>query len=189
MMVSIWNVSVEHISFAAIDDFCICCSYFVGGINGVFDIEDLVEVLRRDNGIDIFVSQVPSHLKYVDYICVVTARSPRHMKAIAEFVRKMYKVKRTQDDLIPRLEGKGSGEWVAMDMGNIALHIFTSEAREKYDIEQLWSVGPEFDAESNKPDDAIVQMFERHAVYLSDLTSAYQSKLTQPTEDGGKTKT
>lgn len=148
------------------------CSKSTGGIHGVFDIEDLVEVLKRDNAIDIFVSEVPSHLKYVDYICVITARSPRHMKAIAEFVRKMYKAKRSEKDLVPKLEGKGSTEWVALDLGNIALHIFTWETREKYDIEQLWSVGQEYDAESNKPDDEVTQMYERHSRYLADLYPA-----------------
>lgn len=145
-----------------------------GGIHGVFDIEDLVEVLKRDNAIDIVVCKVPAQLKYVDYMCVITARSTRHMQAIAEFVRKMYKLKRAESDLIPRLEGKNSNDWVALDMGNIALHIFSPEAREKYDIEQLWSVGAEFDAETNKPEDDVVQMFERHAVFLSDLKPAKQ---------------
>lgn len=97
----------------------------------------------------------------------------------------MYKKKRTQTDLIPRLEGKGSDEWVALDMGNIALHIFSAEAREKYDLEQLWSVGAKFDAETNKPDDSVVQMFERHSIYLSDLKSANEPKEVQEQHAGG----
>lgn len=108
------------------------------------------------------------------------------MKAIAEFVRKMYKLKRAHDDSIPRLEGKGSDDWVALDMGNIALHIFSSKARERYDIEQLWSVGAEFDAESNKPDDAIVQMYERHAIFLSDLRPANDSEKMQQLQNDVK---
>lgn len=150
-----------------------------GGIRGVFDIEELVEVLQRDNANDIFVCEVPRQLKYVDYICVVTARSPRHMKAIAEFVRKMYKMKRAKTDLVPRLEGKGSEDWFALDLGNIALHILSIEARQKYDIEQLWSVGAEFDAETNKPDDEAVQMYERHSRYLSDLIPATTYRSSQ----------
>lgn len=165
--------------------FSLCKS--AGGTQGVFDIEDLVEVLRRDNAVDIFVCKVPAQLKYVDYICVTTARGPRHMKAIAEFVRRMYKKKRASTDLVPRLEGKGSDEWVALDMGNIALHIFSAEAREKYDIEQLWSVGAKFDAETNKPEDAVVQMFERHSVFLADLRSAKEPSVVEEQHAGGGT--
>lgn len=116
--------------------------FLLDGKTGVFDIEDLVEVLKRDNAENIFVCTVPNHLKYVDYMVVITARSFRHMKAIAEFVRKMYKMKRGKKDLIPKIEGKNSEEWMALDLGNIALHIFSAKTRKQYDVEMLWSVGP-----------------------------------------------
>lgn len=126
-----------------------------------------MQVLRRDNAQDIFVCSVPAELKYVDYMVVITARSHRHMKAIAEFVRKMYKIKRFESDLIPKIEGKHSDQWIAMDMGNIALHIFSAETRKKYDLEMLWSVGAQYDTEANKPEDPMVQLFERHSTYLN----------------------
>lgn len=142
---------------------------FLGGKSGVFDVEDLIEVLKRDNAENIFVCTVPKELNYVDYLCVITGRSHRHMKAIAEFVRKMYKLKRSEVDLIPKIEGKNSEEWIAMDMGNIALHIFSADVRKKYDLEMLWSVGAKYDTEANKPEDSIVELFERHAVSLDGI--------------------
>lgn len=140
-------------------------------MRGVFEIEDLVEVLRRDNVDDIFVCKVPADLKYVDYLCVITGRSTRHMKAIIEFILKLYKLKCAYKDRVPRVEGKGSSEWIALDLGNIALHVFSEEARSKYDLETLWSVGPQFDRETNKPADPLLEMFER-SMFLSDLTPA-----------------
>lgn len=95
---------------------------FAGGKSGVFEIEDLVELLKRENSRDIFVATVPQDIRYVDYICIVSARSKRHIQALAEFVRKVYKKKRCQSDLIPRIEGKDSGQWVALDLGNIIFH-------------------------------------------------------------------
>lgn len=88
-----------------------------GGKTGVFDIEDLVEVLKRDNAERIFVAKVPKEWAYVDYIVVVTAKSVRHMKALMQFVRKAYKIKRHETDLIPVTEGKTSSEWQAIDLG------------------------------------------------------------------------
>merc|ERR1711974_597824 len=35
--------------------------------------------------------------------------------------------------------------WIAMDMGNIALHLLDQERRELYDLESLWTLGAEFD--------------------------------------------
>jgi len=141
------------------------------GITGVFDIEDMVSVLKRENSEDLFVATVPPEYKYVDYICVVSGKSHRHMLAIAQFVRKVFKQKMHKGDLIPKLEGGNSNEWMAMDLGNIALHIFSKEARITYDIDSLWTVGPEFDRECNKQD-PIVKMLERHSVYLRDLQPA-----------------
>lgn len=158
-------------------------SWFLGGVNGVYEIEDLVEALEKENSQDIFVAGVPVDLEYVDFICIVTGKSHRHMQAIAEFVRKVYKRKCHSNDIIPRIEGENSKEWVALDLGsllknyvllsqlcsyfliiagNIALHIFSKEARTKYDLESLWAVGAQYDSEYNK-EDPIVEMLERHS--------------------------
>ena len=50
------------------------------------------------------------------------------------------------------IEGKKEKnyDWVAMDLKNIALHLFTEQNREVYDLESLWSVGPEFDAKTRE---------------------------------------
>ncbi|CAG4968460.1 unnamed protein product [Colias eurytheme] len=138
------------------------------GKNGVFDIEDLVELLQRENSKDIFVATVPKEINYVEYICVVSARSKRHIQALAEFVRKVYKRKCNKSDHIPRLEGKNSDEWIALDLGNIALHIFSDKVRQVYDLETLWSVGGEFDKQINKSSD-VVDILENYSSYLKDL--------------------
>lgn len=145
--------------------------YFLDGKTGVFDIEDLIAVLRRDNAENIFVCTVPKELKYVDYMVVITARSHRHMKAMAEFVRKMFKIKCGKGDVIPKIEGKNSDEWLAMDLGNIALHIFSAKIRKHYDLEMLWSVGPNYDTETNKPDDPIYEMFDKHSFFFGQTPS------------------
>lgn len=91
--------------------------WFVGGVNGVYEIEDLIDVLKRDNAEDIFVAKVPKEISYVDYICVASCKSTRHMKAISEFVRKVYKQKRHSYDRVPITEGKSSSDWMALDLG------------------------------------------------------------------------
>lgn len=54
-------------------------------------------------------------------------------------------------------------------LGNIALHIFAPEIRQKYNLESLWTVGSKYDLDCNKPDDSIVELYERHTMFLSDL--------------------
>lgn len=133
---------------------------------------------------------VPKELKYVDYMVVLTARSHRHMKAMAEFVRKMFKIKRGENDRIPKIEGKQSDEWMAIDLGNIALHIFSAKARKQYDLEMLWSVGPDYDNESNKPSDPIFELYDQHSMLWNNLSQKLEPTSLDATEnsaplDGG----
>ncbi|ALC44980.1 312 [Drosophila busckii] len=129
------------------------------GVRGVFDIEDLVQLLRKENVDDIFVCYVPEELKYVDHLAVCSARSYRHMLSTAEFVRRIFKIKRSKGDLLPRIEGEKSRDWMAMDLGNIALHIFSPQAREHYDLESLWAIGSQYDTESQKPQNPYGDIF------------------------------
>ncbi|XP_067007869.2 uncharacterized protein [Anabrus simplex] len=142
------------------------------GISGVFDIGELVELLKRENAQDVFVASLPSNLNYVDFIIVVTGKSQRHMKAMAEFIRKAFKRKMHAGDQIPKIEGENSKDWIAMDLGNIAVHIFSKQSRNLYDLESLWSVGSQYDLLSNKPEDPLVELLERHSIYLGDLRPA-----------------
>ncbi|KAL4715091.1 hypothetical protein ACJJTC_012138 [Scirpophaga incertulas] len=137
------------------------------GKAGVFDIEDLVELLQRENSKNIFVATVPSEINYVDYMCIVSGQSKRHIHALAEFVKKVYKKKRHDSDPIPRIEGKESNEWVALDLGNIALHIFSDDNRKMYDLETLWAVGPEYDDKTKKKD--VIEILENYSDFLKDL--------------------
>ena len=75
-------------------------------MHGVFDIEDLIELLQKDNAEDIFVVALPPEVKYVDHIVIVTGKSRRHMLGMAELVRMVYKRKRLKTDMIPPIEGK-----------------------------------------------------------------------------------
>lgn len=143
------------------------------GTRGVFDVEDLVELLRKENVDDIFVCYVPENLKYVDHLVVCSGRSYRHMLTTAEFVRRMFKIKRNRGDILPRIEGDKSRDWMAMDLGNIALHIFSPSAREEYDLESLWAIGSEYDRESQKPHNPYGDIF----MAQTPLTVSGDSKL------------
>lgn len=55
--------------------------------------------------------------------------------------------------------------------GNIALHVFSKEARKIYDLDTLWAVGPKYDDEFNKPE-PISDMLEKHSMYLQGLEPA-----------------
>lgn len=109
------------------------------------EIESLVEILRLENAGNICVIKVPEELKYVDYLCIVEGKSYRHMIGMAEFVRKSVKMMKSYGTAIPKIEGENAKDWIAMDLGNVALHIFNEKARRKYDLESLWCLGIDYE--------------------------------------------
>lgn len=114
------------------------------GVTGVFDVEELVDLLKEDNAKDVAVIRIPKQMKYVDYMVIASCKSERHLNSMAQLVRQIYKKKKHASDRHCILEGKNTG-WAAIDMGNIALHIMDPKLREAYDLETLWTVGAEFD--------------------------------------------
>ncbi|KAL0119611.1 hypothetical protein PUN28_007805 [Cardiocondyla obscurior] len=140
------------------------------GVTGVFDIEDLVQLLERDKAKNIFVASVPKEYAYVDYIVVASGNSQKHMNALIAFVRKIYKLKKHTTDPIPRTEGKNCKDWMALDLGNIALHILSHSARQHYDLETLWAVGSQYDDKTNKAEE--LNIMEQYNSFLTDFQPA-----------------
>lgn len=117
------------------------------GERGVFEVGELVEVLQNERILDVAVISIPASRQYADYMVIGTARSTRHLRTVSSLLVSLYKSKRLPSDMIPKREGEldTNTGWTAMDMGNIVLHLLTQEKREYYDLEMLWSVGPDFD--------------------------------------------
>jgi len=139
------------------------------GLHGVYDIEDLVTVLQEENAIDICVIEMPKELMYAEYLVLASGRSSRHLAATMEFVRKLYKKKKSKMDKFVVVQGEASKTWLAMDMGNIVLHLFLPEERKKYDIETLWSVGEQYDDHCNRPQGALDSRLQAHLNFLETL--------------------
>lgn len=51
--------------------------------------------------------------------------------------------------------------------GNIALHIFSPAAREKYDLETLWTVGSEYDTKTDATN--VTDIMEQYNTFLAEF--------------------
>jgi ribosome-associated protein len=72
----------------------------------------------------------------VDYFVVCHADSTTQVRAIVDFIESeaiaefgIRKIK---------IEGRSNGEWALVDMGDIVAHVFQTEKREFYQLEDLW---------------------------------------------------
>jgi ribosome-associated protein len=71
-----------------------------------------------------------------DYFVICHADSATQVKAIAGSVEEeIYKVLK-QDPW--RVEGLQHGEWIILDYINVVIHIFRTDKREFYGVEDLW---------------------------------------------------
>lgn len=74
---------------------------------------------------------------FADAMVIATGTSQRHVAGMADYV-----VKALKDAGYPRVpvEGLETAEWVLVDAGDVIVHLFRPEARERYNLEKMWSV-------------------------------------------------
>ncbi|MGK2933325.1 MAG: ribosome silencing factor [Solirubrobacterales bacterium] len=80
---------------------------------------------------------------YTDFLVIATARNERMADAIAEEIHVRLK---KEDSLLPvNPDRSGDVGWTVMDYLDTVVHIFTAEARERFDLEELWHEAPRID--------------------------------------------
>ncbi|MBE4693625.1 MULTISPECIES: ribosome silencing factor [Brevibacterium] len=94
-------------------------------------------------GTDIVALDVSSTLYITDAFLIVSADSERQVGAIVDGVEEALLKELGRKPL--RREGRGSGDWVLLDYGDIVVHVFSSEQREYYALERLWKDVPVID--------------------------------------------
>jgi len=71
-----------------------------------------------------------------DYFVICTGGSERQLKAITEAIDEGLA---REYDIQPRIEGTADTGWVLLDYGDVVVHIFSVELRDRYRLERLWS--------------------------------------------------
>lgn len=74
------------------------------------------------------------------HFIVCNADSTTQVTAIADGIEE--KVAETLGENVWRVEGKQTGFWVAMDYLDVVVHIFRTDLREYYKLEELWADAP-----------------------------------------------
>lgn len=88
---------------------------------------------------DFVALDVSERLAITDTFLIVSGRSERNTKAIADAIEdELYLagVKRA------RREGKADGRWILLDFGSLVVHVFLEEERAFYALERLWKDCP-----------------------------------------------
>lgn len=89
---------------------------------------------------EIVILDMRELVSYTDFLVVCSARSERQAVAITDEVRRVMK---DEHGMLP-LNPAPSGEfgWTVLDYMDCVLHVFSGDARELYDLEDLWYEAP-----------------------------------------------
>ena len=100
----------------------------------------IVESIKEKKGkniIQIDLSKLDNPL--TDYFIICHGTSTTHVESIASNVEKQVKNQLLMK--IKHVEGKNNAQWVLIDLHETIVHIFLEDARQRYNLEQLWADG------------------------------------------------
>ena len=98
---------------------------------------------------DIMLLDLRQTTPLVDFFVIATAATRRQGNAIASEIDQAMK-KLGEAKL--GLEGSEEGRWILIDYGDFVVHIFSSEDRAYYALEEIWGDAPQLDLNEQLPD-------------------------------------
>jgi ribosome-associated protein len=102
---------------------------------------------------DIVVLDMRGLVAYTDFLAICTARNERQARAIVDEAR--VGLKREMGGLLPSgADDAGEAGWSILDYLDCVLHVFTPEARDRYQLEDLWREAPRLELEFDAPEEA-----------------------------------
>jgi ribosome-associated protein len=70
-----------------------------------------------------------------DHMVIASGASTRQVSSLSDNLADGLK----QDlGILVKTEGKGAGDWVLLDAGDVIVHLFRPEVREFYQLEKMW---------------------------------------------------
>lgn len=97
--------------------------------------EMIMKALDAEKGQDLVSIDLAGKSAIADYMVIVTGTSSRQIGGMAEkLCAKLHAA-----GIRTRMEGKGTGDWVIVDAGDVIVHLFRPEVREFYNLEKLWA--------------------------------------------------
>ncbi|MBQ9356694.1 MAG: ribosome silencing factor [Prevotella sp.] len=104
-------------------------------------VSSIVKGIQEKKGSNIVVADLSS----IDgAICrqfvICQGGSPTQVEAITESIGDT--VRKDMDEKPARVAGLENAQWVAMDYGDVLVHVFLPDVRQYYDLEHLWADAP-----------------------------------------------
>lgn len=110
----------------------------------------MAELADSKKAEDIVVLDMRGLVAYTDFLAICTARNERQARGIADEVRVQVK---SESALLPGgVDAGGEAGWTILDYLDCVLHVFTPEARDRYQLEDLWREAPRLELDLDAPE-------------------------------------
>ena len=99
-------------------------------------VQLIEDSLDADKAEDVVRIDLAAKTSIADYMVIASGRSARQLAAMADHLVEKLKTR----GLVPvPVEGRGHGDWVLIDAGDVVVHLFRPEIRAHYALEKMWS--------------------------------------------------
>lgn len=111
-------------------------------------LKGIQEALEDKKAIDMVTLDLREKSTMADYFVICSGNSRPHTRALSEAA---YSYVKDAELNIYSFEGRQEGNWILLDLGFIVVHVMQEGQRSFYDLEQLWSHGPELNKRHQAP--------------------------------------
>lgn len=91
--------------------------------------------MDADKADDIVTIELDDQSGLADYMVIASGTSSRHVSALASKIVTKLALNGIKSVSV---EGKDRADWVAIDAGDVIVHLFRPEVRTFYNIEKMW---------------------------------------------------
>lgn len=101
-------------------------------------IEKITEGIQEKKGKNIVIANLTGIEETIcKYFIICQGNSPSQVTAIVDSVKEY--VRKHTGEKVYSIDGLRNAQWVAMDYGEVLVHVFLPEVREFYNLEHLWA--------------------------------------------------
>lgn len=94
------------------------------------------KILDEKKGNDIILIDITEKSSFADYLVIATGGSERQVGTLSEEIDDQFA---KENILAKSIEGKKNSGWILMDFGDVIVNIFSTEQRDRYQIEKIWN--------------------------------------------------
>jgi ribosome-associated protein len=108
----------------------------------------LAELADSKSATEIVVLDMRGLVSYTDFLTICTARNERQARAIADEAK--LRLKQELKLLPAGSEAAETAGWIVLDYLDCVMHVFTEEARQRYQLEDLWREAPRLELQASQ---------------------------------------